>query len=343
MPTGSIDSTTALRKELNIHATFGGTRILRTGLDSFLDGAAWSPLKTITPSDYWDGTIFTSPTTLEGIALRTKAVYNCASFKMVLPQMPSSPQYCWFGLEDDGNVGAGVSSFRIANDYGVITLNAMGGGSWTLYYRDITAALPADYATVEHRYDVQVLKPWTEFYIDDVLVALIINSPNLGFSDITYPPYAIRGSNIGYITMMPGIIQLSGRGEKLTWTIDQNNVRFANIDPLPPRVFRVYDTGTDTLWAGMSVTNLVTVTSHPVPMLGFMSKSIDFEANCAGTLFIDTLMQTDNWAVYPPVVGTAIVANTLESFQFGGEEVIIRLRFTPGADGTITDAEVHLE
>lgn len=109
-------------------------------------------------------------------------------------------------------------------------------------------------------------------------------------------------------------------------------------DPCPPRVYRLYQTGTNNLLAGLSVNP--DVTSHPFPLFGYAEKTISFQADEAGTLAIQVLKQTDNWRTYDSV---AVAVNTLLEYPISANEMLGRIIFTPTAPpANIVDAEVIL-
>ena len=105
---------------------------------------------------------------------------------------------------------------------------------------------------------------------------------------------------------------------------------------MPPRTFRLYSTGTNTLLAGLAVNP--DVTSHPIPTFGYSSKTLMFRASGAGTLSIQVLTQANNWREYDTV---PVTANTLISYIIEGDAVLARTVFTPTTPpATISDAEV---
>jgi len=90
--------------------------------------------------------------------------------------------------------------------------------------------------------------------------------------------------------------------------------------------------------AGLSVDP--DVTSEPFPLFNYSRKTILFQADGAGTLDIDILTQTGNWRTYD---SQSVSANTLLTYNFGGEAYTGKVKFTPdNPPATINDAEVVL-
>lgn len=341
-----LEISEVLREEQDIHSVFAFTKFLNQGVDAHFDcrirdlvlgelpGKAsdyWKQISSISP---FDGAI-TTLTQLH-VALYSKKAFSTASFKTKIP-VSASDFGLFMGFEDDSNVGTGMSSFRCSQIAGILKLEACVGGNFRGYDLDISTALPADAAIVKHVYSVHLLRPWSEFYIDSSLVCIFLNGPNLDFAHpISGPPYGIFAGDAPTATPMLALIESQGAG--LTVPLGPYYVRLSNIPELPPRVFRLYQTATNNLLVGLVVNP--NVTSHPVPLLGYSSKTLLFRANGNGTLSIQVLTQANNWREYDSVT---VVANTLLSYIMTGDAVLARIVFTPTTPpATITDAEVVL-
>jgi len=346
MPAGSRGiRKEALGEALDIHSVFAWTKYLNHGIDAHFEARTSRPSRAAKVSEFWTVTDLTTnagkitaPAALTGLAIYSKNVFTVASFKTKLPVLTGSQRY-YMGFEDDGAVGTGIACFTVtptAPDYIANRLRVQAGGHFSLITQTIIWALPADSVAVEHVYSVHLLGPWSEFYIDDSLVAVAINSPNLNFTAIDGPPYALFRANAPYSRPQLALIEITAALNELTLPLSPLNTRLSNIPELPPRLFRLYSTGTTTLLAGLAVNP--DVTSHPVPTFGYSSKTLLFRAGGAGTLSIQVLTQANNWREYDSV---PVAANTLTSYIMEGDAVLARIVFTPTTPpATISDAEV---
>jgi hypothetical protein len=108
---------------------------------------------------------------------------------------------------------------------------------------------------------------------------------------------------------------------------------------LPPRNFELYVENSNTKWTGLSISS-GSITSHPVPALGYVNKTIYFMANQAGTLNIEILTRSGNWRTYDSIT---ISASVLLRYKMTGDAVLLRLTFTPSTyPCTVNEAEVNL-
>jgi len=180
------------------------------------------------------------------------------------------------------------------------------------------------------------------YYIDGQIVGIAAINQSRSTALMGPPPYGVVGPGAGHYapSTMPTLVELICDAPPLSWDISEYIA--VEAEEKPPTALAIYNEDSNTQWRGMAVLNGVPVTSHAFPLFGYAGKTIDFQATVAGTLFIDVLLRSNNWRIYPPNAGTAIVANQLENFPITGDEVFGRLRFTPGGDGEISDAEVHL-
>jgi len=338
----STDIKTALREEQDIHSVFAWSKFLNQGIDAHFDcrkivGGIVSGAKA---SDYWKQTTgrlgeINCPASLDVLAMYSKNVFNLLAMKTVLPSYLADGGF-WFGFEDDSATGTGMVTFRFyrlgVNEY----LRVYAGGQFSYSELDITAALPANAKTVAHTYGVAILKPWTEFYIDEIPRAFGINSPNLAFTAINYPPYAIFRANSAFSTQQLALLEITSA---VTVPLSPHDFRLSHISELPPRVFRLYDAGTTTLFAGLTIA-AGSETSHPVPTFGYQGKTINFRASEQGTLSLEVLKETNNWREYDTM---GITQNKVKTYPIEDEAVLARVVYTPNTyPCTISEAEVVL-
>jgi hypothetical protein len=335
-----------LREELDVHSAFTLEKFIREGLDAHFN-ARICPMGgvdlAVKVSDYWKktdtGGEIRCPAGMFGVGIYSKNSFNLASFKTKLPTLTKDGQHVWMGFEDGGGCGTGIAAFDFGRDVLGEHLRAYACGQFAWSSVVIDAALPSNAKTVEHVYGVAILKPWAEFYIDGVPVAYGLNSTDLNFTTINYPPYAIFRSKTAFSTRQTALIEVNGIGDELVLPLSPNNARLSRIADHPPRAFRLYQSNSSILMAGSSISS-GSLSSHPIPVFGYTDKTLYFMANQDGSLLIEILTQTNNWITYDT---DTISANTLWWYKMTGDAVLARLTFTPTTyPCTITEAEAIL-
>jgi len=331
MPTASSGNniSSALRNELDIHSAFTFSKYLRVGVDSFFE--ARGPLDiVIKPSEYWnDDDGFTA--IAGGWAAYSKQAYKypVLSFRTMLPTIDNNGESIWFGFENDSSIGTGLASFIYLRTLGVEELQTAIGGNFDFGGPHITAALPVDYKTVNHNYTVVVMRGIVEFYIDNDLVSVGIFSPNLDFTTIAYPPYAIFNQPA---PISPDLTTIIENAATVDFPLIPWGMRVSSGDPRPSRIYRLYDAGTTDLFTSLTIA-AGTETSHPLPVFGFESRTFHFRADEDGAINIEILTQEDNWRTYSPDAGgnteSNYTADELWSFVMTGDAVLARLTFDP--------------
>lgn len=349
-----------LREELHLQDIIETIRMQKYGIDTFFDTTLALPYDKVSRFWYgaWLAENFICPATLSNTHAFSKKPYEygLASFWTALPPLTKDGQQVMFGFENDGHGGTGCTFFRLRRDAGVTRFFAVVGGAYTVPYGvDITAALPVDYQTKAYRYTIKVNRNVMEFYIGDEipvhnLVALCVNSPNLAFTFgiatetvIAYPPTAIGYANIDVSRKQLLMVELVGNYELLVLPLIYHSVRVTDDDPLPPRVYRLYDAGTANLLRGLVIA-AGSETSHPFPTFGYAGKTAVFRASQSGTLTIEVYTQAGNWLTYDTIAYvTAASPLGLQVYPIAGDPVLARISFLPSAfPCTITDAEVVL-
>jgi hypothetical protein len=206
-------------------------------------------------------------------------------------------------------------------------------------YVDLTNLLPSNYKTAPHLYSVRVHRGFAEFLIDHQLVGIAVSAQS--YQTIAGPPYGILVSDVAPSTKMRVVIELASGPGGGAFSLDANAYYLSVYEgeAAPPRVFRLYQTGTSNPLAGLSLSS-GSVSSHPIPTFGYAGKTIYFMADTGGTLLIEVLTQTGNWRTYDSV---SVSANTLTPYVMSGDAVLARVTYTPSAyPATISEAEVVL-
>jgi len=316
------------------------------------DATTGEAILQVDPRDYWSMKGLYCPAGYKYLSPVSKRGYSYGELiaKLVVPDLSTIPVYA------DGHVGfrlgpdiiAGSASFTWKNDGPGHTMRllAYARNFGKEYGVDITSLAPADFLTKEHHYTVKVNRNNTEFYIDGVLKALLIGSPGASNFYLAGPPYAIRVHPNPPPRVMHAFVENNPNGYDFTLDLTPLEVGFGNGDPCPPRVYRLYQTGTSNLLTSVSLSS-GTITSHPFPLFGYQGKTVYFMADQNGDFDIEILTQTGNWRIYSPDAGghtnSNYTANTLEVYTIAAEALLGRVVFTPDAyPCTFSEAEVVL-
>ena len=209
--------------------------------------------------------------------------------------------------------------------YGVYTDQAgMGEGNGV----DLAAYLPVDYMTASHLYSCKLNKGIVEYRIDNELVLAVIYATDSVFYTLAGPPYDIRVVPRGYNPL----------SAQFHLHLEDTNPffisGFSNGVPLPPRVFPLYNTGTNTSWTALATSGNLQ-TSHPVPVFGYTTKTLYFMATGAGTLTVQ-IYAGGGWRT---IATPAVAANTLVVYALASETPIVQCLYDPSNGDTITLAE----
>lgn len=337
---------------LDAHSSFTWEKFLNHGIDAHFDGGTKGGdgitlEQSLLASTFWTrnttlGTErtgqFVCPASLRGIVAESKNAFNSFACETVMANLTVNGQAVFLGFENGGATSTGLATFYHHRAGGADLLEVVACSS-DYTYVDITAALPADYKSAAHRYGVTLLRDWTEFYIDDEIVAIGLNMPE-GSVDpaVAYAPYAIFARD-AYATKQHGYVEMMSQYSELTLSLSPYNVGLANTNDHPARTFPLYQNGSSTLFAGAAI-GAGSLTSHPVPILGYGSKTVLFQATQNGTLAVQLYMQDGNWRTLASVATTA---DTLTAYSIAVEGVLARIVFTPGAYScTVSSAEVSL-
>jgi len=211
----------------------------------------------------------------------------------------------------------------------------------------VTSLLPGDYLSANHLYSVKINAGFVEFAVDGDLVAVYV----LGETDQTLytgEPYVVRVLPLDLPSAMSALFELGVEDPEGTYpeyTVDINPtlVRWNSGSPTPPRTYRLYDGGADTLLTSGTYDTGTSYKSHPVPIRGYEQVNMSIRADTAsvaGGLITQVLTQDGNW-------------RTIDTYDLGANEFyyldvnvdfpLLRVGYEPSANGaSITDAEVNL-
>jgi len=265
----------------------------------------------------------------------------------------------WFAGFENGSRGAlGITAFR-ARDEGHLEAHCGGGfnasgssgldwgsdGTWHPEVLGSTTYSFSDLVSDEHAYMVRRHRGFEEFYIDKELVGIIVHG---GFVTSTWDnvqPYTIKSIGVTPPKAMNVLLEMA-IDTQTDYTLDLTlgQMRVAEGDPTPPRSFPLYDEKADTLLTSGTYDTGTSYKSHPLPALGYGSKTLLFRADTdsvANGLRIEVLTQEGNWRLYDSLTYSA---NELEYFGITADFPLVRIGYEPSGDGaSITDAELHLQ
>ena len=247
----------------------------------------------------------------------------------------------WLAFEHGTEFVGGLYGLEYVWDGSDEKLRAYCGTYGRFRYVDITNLLPTDYKTANHKYDVKVHKAFGECFINDALAALLI--PSETFQTISGPPYGILLTDTKpSSSKIRAILEcaVGNGGAALDVEINSYYYAFCEGVAVPPRVFRLYQTATNNLLAGLNL-SAGSVTSHPVPIVGYSGKTIYFRADqtsVADGFLVEVLTQAGNWITYDSTTYTP--AGSLLVYSIAKDALLVRITFTPTAyPCTINDAE----
>jgi len=237
---------------------------------------------------------------------------------------------CYMGLEAGASSSLGYAFFKYNFETDKLWVTTNCG---TI---DISALQPANMKTAFHSYLVKMDNDMVWFYIDNDLVLIAV--PNSVAVTIAGPPYFIECGSRWQPPIMPAFLETSIGANVLDWPIDM----FVVFDgqPKPTRAMDLYQAGSDDTMRDAEI-DAGSLTSHPVPILGYHKKTWNFMSDKAGTLLVEVYTMGGNWRTYDTI---AVAANTLETYVMFGQKILGRLTFTPDEyTATILEAEVILD
>jgi hypothetical protein len=347
------DLVKALREELDVHSAITQTRVQREGVDAHFN-CRYVTLDDVghigNASDFWKQESYvdpslgyiTLPSNVHTVGIYSKKAYRYPALRaiMALPDLAAFPagSGVYVGFENGPYADLGIWCFRFykASD-GSERLVVPGGEIFDV--TNLVQPLSSYKAPNMHGYAVKVSRSQAEFWIDDRLVAVICY-PTPVRRSFAGPPYLVATleNAWGWIaSAWTSLIEVNGAGLRVQ--APPFRFRVAEGDPCPPRVYRLYEAGTNNLFAGKSVSS-GSLTSHPVPVFGYANKALLFRADTGGTIAIEVLTQSGNWRTYS---SEPYSANDDYKFIMTGSPVLARVVYTPSAyPATVNEGEVYL-
>jgi len=250
----------------------------------------------------------------------------------------------WVGLELGTGGPWGLAGFRYfirldgAEDFHAWVCSGSKAASVS-----ILDMLPSDFQSNKYPYQIKLNKCNVEFYVGGKLVAVILHGARV--SCISGPPYGINGMETRLPSAMPAFWEIITFGDVTlefpmqTWNTKDHYLAFrvADGDPLPPRKYELYVTGTNTKFIGYSLSS-GSITSHPIPTFGYGRKTIYFMADKDGELIIEVFLESRNWREYDRV---SVTNNKLVVYNMADEAVLTRIIYTPNTyPATILEGEM---
>lgn len=343
----------ALREELDVHSFISQRRITIEGVDAHFFGLSWNLDGTETPirvSDYWKGPLnpnldgeLKCPKSVREIKILSRRAYDYPhlSIGTKLPTLPVDGTQVEFGFENDASRGTGTVELIYRRTGGVSRLMFyMGGFSGTTAYLDLDWAKPADAEASIHNYGFKASRPFFEIYIDGRLRLICVDSPLVGLL-VNGPPYSIASYDRPISRTLCVHLEAYSLGiADVIFPLNPINVYMGDGDPIPPRVFRLYVAGTETPFAGSSLSS-GTLTSHPVPVFGYRDKTLYFQANKDSTpngLVVEVLTQSGNWRTYD---AETYSADKFWTYKADADALLMRLSYTPSSyPASVSEGEV---
>ena len=258
----------------------------------------------------------------------------------------------WFGIgfENTGGIFAGGCWFEIYKDdagwHPKFTVTPGYSKGVSLDIGDLYPELREKNA---YRLWIKINRGWAELHIRDPLSAsdwglkaVVVFASR---TDIAYGAYGegkiVKDTKPYYVAVINSPIDFVQtaliEGKVKPGDIIKNLV-IVDGDPTPPRAFTAH-TG-ETKWPETSIDS-GSLTSDPIPVNGYVNKTIYFMADQDGTLDIEIMTHsTLNWRLYDSISTTG---GKLTVYKMTGDALLIRLKFTPASyPATINEAEVVL-
>jgi len=330
-----------LREELDGLHSLHITHKIGRDLDSFFSTRTVDPLRRLRTSEVWtgEGVKLAKGEKYVEIVSRAKFSYPCLTF--------AGKFHTKEGFSQEIGLSAGTFQFAptvcavLRAGTNVWFTGVKGGAVIPATWFDF---LPPDYDTVKHWYMIKVNKQFAELFVDGTLRAVLVFGAAEAFNTVD-PPYALRVDEWPLMASeFHTYVEFSTdpeapAAEDEFWPIDPfdgDSFTAESGDPMPPRCYRLYTTGTETKWNGL--TTDVEVVSHPVPIWGYGKKSFLLQSNAAGTAVLEAYLG-GGWR---EVARVTLTADELWDYQLLVEAPIARMRYIPAAVDTIAVGEVNL-
>jgi hypothetical protein len=304
------------------------------------DGIATS--HRVSTDDVWlaNGlTIPAGPAGTDGAAIYSRKAFEYPLL-MAFGKMPTydATMTGYLGLENGGNAGNGYC------------LLVCGAGSDKYYFevgnrdqiaiKEITSLMPVDCKTVNHAYNIKCSKHQSWLMIDGEVVAVMLHGVRIPSTWSNLAPFAIGSSRSLLPSAWNTLIEIYQDGGNCLFPITRsgNNEFVAQDGPeMPPKIFRLYNENTSTLWTGQSMS--AAKTSHPIPVWGYSNATLQCLFAGAGSLAINYL-GSDN--VFHTLDTVVVTANNPIIRTFDIQTPLLQFVFTPTGTVVCTHAEVNL-
>jgi hypothetical protein len=291
---------------------------------------------------FWDGNRISLTKDYYAVVIHSHAYmrYPTLTFESRLPFPKGGGRYGhWYdiGLDAQGGEDYDFITLVILNtwDYTKRVFLKVEHGSQSLFLY-ITDLMPTDMETKEHVYTLKMSRNMFFFLIDGEVKTVIFRGMDLNMYN--QKPYALGAIKAPFFGIKHPIrIELDAYNEvEVTFPLIMDTILFTEGEPTPPMRFELYTTNSTTKWSGL--TTSAAITSHPVPVLGYSSKTLLFQANAAATVDIE-VYAGEAWIVYDSVT---LTANKLRVYTMTAEVPIARCVYKPVGTDTINVAEWHL-
>jgi len=279
---------------LNLPALYNGRFVDSAG--TFHYKVDLKPYWQTAPSPYQG---FRKTSDIQGVLAYSKKApaYGRVVFKTKLADLAAlGAGDIWFGFELGGGMDWGLAAFHHYMSGGVEKFEAWANFGGYVRAIDLTPILSLSVAkTTAYAYSVKLNKNGVEFWIDNRIVAIWLT----GFNGvISAPPYGIMGWYGEVPPYLQVLVEVGGPvGTEILFPLTPTSCRFTAGDPLPPRAYQMYVSGTGTLLAGYSLSS-GSVTSHPIPVFGYKEWELLIDANQDFTVQLQYLGLSGNWRTF---------------------------------------------
>jgi len=213
----------------------------------------------------------------------------------------------WLGFEQgpNGPERIGMACFYFAARTTVNTDRVyvqVGGGGGNSGRIEVTDMLPADYTDTRYNYTVRINRGFVEFYVDNSLVAVAMEAAADNVLYENTPPYSVILTDMEMTPHQAFLIEVTqseSPGRTVDFPVDET--RWTVGSPNPPRNYRLYDAGADTLLTSGTYDSGTSHKSHPIPIHGYDNKTLLFRADTDSVtdgLTVEMLTQEGNWRTY---------------------------------------------
>lgn len=272
--------------------------------------------------------------------------YLSVKCKLPPPVAEATFQTCFMGFEAQGSTRLGSAAFYYDSLSDLLKI-FVGGGTSAGFY-DISSLLPDNPTTTEHVYTVKMDRDIQWYFINGIIVAIVLINQPENLATVNPPPYGMitHGASNFCPSTMSTLVEIVC-DKPVTWEISQYTA--VNGEEKPARRLNMYQSETTTKFDGLTVVEgepgagevQTLATSHPFPVFGYAGKTIRFKADKASAadgLVIEELLMSGSWRTYEAQTYTI---NDDWIYAIAADSVMMRLKYTPSAyPATIFEGEV---